>query len=79
MEAVDKLIFAAVALALGSLLIFYAPVLHKLGYICLGAFLIVTPLPVFITWWLVPKIYPAMQICQSCDFIAKAGEIPRGE
>lgn len=79
LDAIDKLIVAVFLLFIGSLLILSAPALDELGYLCLGALLIVAPLLAFVQWWLIPKIYQAMEICQECDYIAKAGEIPRAK
>lgn len=73
LDAIDKLIVAVFVLLIGSLMVFYAPVLHKFGYLCLGALIVVVPLLIFVHKWLVPKIYQAMEICNACEYIAKAG------
>ena len=75
-DAFSKLMAIAIGLAFGGLMMLYAPVLYKFGYIFLGALLVLVPLIFFVTLWLIPKISSGLEICQECGFTVKAGEIP---
>ncbi len=75
MDFVEKLTMGAIGFGLGSLLVFYAPAVQKVGYLCLGVLVVEIPLIFFVMRWLIPKISPGLEICQECGFTVKAGEI----
>lgn len=71
-DARYALILVAISLATGAVLMSNAELTSKLGFICLGALLIVAPL-IMAAGWLAHQIHAQLFVCHSCELVVEPG------